>query len=315
MLQTNKYTTTNHLSYTMAYDMSLYMKWRLADVIAIVVLFVLNIIVSKFKPFERQFFINDLSISHPFAERETVNSYELLVYSTIVPFIAIVLYCILFRFKKNENRYYLLWISMVGLVLSLNITALVTNYLKNWFGRPRPDFISRCIPKDGTPKNVLVLAKDVCTTENLDRLYDGFRSCPSGHSSESFTGLGYLFYFLQGQLRVDLPQNGLYRKLISFLPLMGAALIALSRTQDYRHHFTDVFFGSFIGLIISREVYKHYFSLESESKYSALPYGADSQDGFDDNDNESYKLLDTNRRLNTTTDENINQDSGVTNMV
>lgn len=291
------------------------MKWRLADILAIIVLFILNVAVAQFKPFERQFYINDLSISHPFAEKETVNAYALLVYSSIVPLISIILYCFIFRFKRNENRYYLLWISLVGLVLSLNITALVTNYLKNWFGRPRPDFLSRCIPKEGTPKDVLVFAKDVCTTDNLERLYDGFRSCPSGHSSESFTGLGYLFYFLQGQLRVDLPQNGFYRKLISFIPLMGAALIALSRTEDYRHHFTDVFLGSFIGLLISREVYKHYFSLDSESKYSILPYGAYHQDGFDDDDSESYKLLDADRNLNTTRSAGIDQEFRGSNIV
>lgn len=299
----------------MALDMNIYLKWRLADVIAITVLFLLNVIVASFKPFERQFYINDLSISHPFAKRETVNSYELMTYSSIVPLFVISLYCIIFRFKKNENRYYLLWVSLIGLLLSLNITALVTNYLKNWFGRPRPDFISRCIPKEGTPKDVLVLAKDVCTTDNLSRLYDGFRSCPSGHSSESFSGLGYLFYFLQGQLRVDLPQNGIYRKLLSFLPLLGAALIALSRTQDYRHHFTDVFLGSFIGLIISREVYKHYFSFDNESKYSILPYGAYYQDGFDQDENESYKLLDTDRALNSARSAGIDQEMRESNIV
>ncbi|KAL6925667.1 hypothetical protein ACO0SA_000268 [Hanseniaspora valbyensis] len=302
-------------------SMNKYIKWKLPDFILIVVLFILNFIVYQFKPFERQFYINDLSISHPYAKRQRVNDTQLLVYAALVPFATIILYCAVFRFKRNLNRYYLLWVSLVGLILTLSITALITNYLKNWFGRPRPDFLSRCVPKKDAPVDVLVYAKDVCTTNNLDRLFEGFRSCPSGHSSESFSGLGFLYYFLAGQLRIDLPNNGIYRKLICFIPLLGAALIALSRTQDYRHHFTDVFLGSFIGFIISREIYKHYFSLSNESIYSSTPYGSDPQDDLNNSDEtfESYKLLDINNKNSSdnnssninTNNNNVNQNNGI----
>lgn len=303
----------------MAILINKYIKWKLPDAVLIVVLFVLNVIVYKFKPFERQFYINDLSISHPYAEKQRVNDTELALYALVVPFLTIVLYCAVFRFSRNLNKYYLLWVSLVGLLMSVSLTALVTDFLKNWFGRPRPDFLSRCIPKSGTPEDVLVFAKDVCTTTNLDRLYEGYRSCPSGHSSESFAGLGFLYYFLAGQLRIDLPNNGMYRKLICFIPLLGASLIALSRTQDYRHHFTDVFLGSFIGFIISREIYKQYFSLNSESVYSTLPYGSQQQDDLDAtaNDFEGFKLLDfhlstqNNPATNVVSNSNYrNQDNG-----
>ncbi|XBW35702.1 hypothetical protein QEN19_001272 [Hanseniaspora menglaensis] len=285
-----------------------YFYWKGPDVLSNLVLLVLNIIVYRLKPFERQFYINDLSISHPFTKKQKVSDMQLLIYSAIIPFCIIILYCIAFRFKRNTNNYYLLWVSVVGLALTLNVTALITNYLKNWFGRPRPDFLSRCSPKSGTPSNVLVFAKDVCTTHDIEKLYEGFRSCPSGHSSESFAGLGFLYYFLSGQLHVDFPNNNVYRKLICFIPLLGATLIALSRTQDYRHHFTDIFLGSFMGFIISREIYKHYFSLNSESVYSNTPYGSEAQTALKSEQTEytSYKLLDTDNSINTEGHDNSN---------
>lgn len=62
-------------------------------------------------------------------------------------------------------------------------------------GRARPDLIARCKPKEGTPEHELVTYL-VCTETDHHTLHDGFRSFPSGHSSFSFAGLGYLSLFV-----------------------------------------------------------------------------------------------------------------------
>lgn len=236
---------------------NLLQKWRVSDLFFLVLAFVINIPVARFKPFERQFYVNDLSISHPYASPQTVNNSQLMVYTIAVPVVTITLFTLILADKRH--KYYVWYISLLGLLLGITYTNLLTDYLKNWIGRLRPDFLSRCIPKEGTPKNVLVYAKDVCTTTNSERLYDGFRTTPSGHSSESFAGLGYLYMWLCGQLLTEYPTSGSWRKVVALMPLVGATLIALSRTQDYRHHFVDVIIGSVLGFIIAWWSYRRNF--------------------------------------------------------
>lgn len=93
-------------------------------------------------------------------------------------------------------------------ILGLSLTGAVTQIVKITVGRPRPgqysqhyknvvtsyhtrlfvDVISRCIPPPGTvdPEFGLTTAA-VCTTTDFDRLRDGFRSFPSGHSSRKLS--------------------------------------------------------------------------------------------------------------------------------
>lgn len=79
-------------------------------------------------------------------------------------------------------------------------------------------------------------------------LIDGLRSTPSGHSSISFSGLLYLTLWLLGQFKLLQPRSSsryIYNYLVVFSPLLLATYVALSRTQDYRHHFADIILGSF----------------------------------------------------------------------
>ena len=63
--------------------------------------------------------------------------------------------------------------------------------MKNAVGRPRPDLLARCKPREGTPVQGLV-GVEVCGEGDGHLLRDGWRSFPSGHSSLAFCGLGYL---------------------------------------------------------------------------------------------------------------------------
>ena len=117
----------------------------------------------------------------------------------------------------------------------------------------------------GAPAHELVTV-DVCTETDHHTLHDGWRSFPSGHSSFSFSGLGYLSLFLAGQLHVLRPRTDLTRVLITVAPLIGAFLVAASRIEDYRHDKYDVTAGSILGLAIAFLVYRRYYpSLRSSS--------------------------------------------------
>ncbi|KAM9932693.1 hypothetical protein OXX80_007682 [Metschnikowia pulcherrima] len=242
---------------------SFFIRWRVSDLIYVGLLFVLYPISYRLEPFQRQFYINDVTISHPFAETERVSNTMLFVYSTWVPLVVIAVVSVLIT--RPAHKLYVTYISVLGLIISVFTTSIVTDVLKNFFGRHRPDFLARCVPRAGVPRDVLVLAKDVCTTDDLPRLMDGFRTTPSGHSSLSFAGLFFLSLWLSGQLAVTRPQAGAFRWAVTFMPTLGAALIALSRTEDYRHHFIDVFVGSCIGLLFATWSYLRLFPSPKEA--------------------------------------------------
>ncbi|CAD6611772.1 XXYS1_4_G0048190.mRNA.1.CDS.1 [Saccharomyces cerevisiae] len=232
-------------------------KWRLEDVFLLIIMILLNYPVYYQQPFERQFYINDLTISHPYATTERVNNNMLFVYSFVVP--SLIILIIGSILADRRHLIFILYTSLLGLSLAWFSTSFFTNFIKNWIGRLRPDFLDRCQPLEGLSLDTLFTAKDVCTTKNHERLLDGFRTTPSGHSSESFAGLGYLYFWLCGQLLTESPLMPLWRKMVAFLPLLGAALIALSRTQDYRHHFVDVILGSMLGYIMAHFFYRRTF--------------------------------------------------------
>lgn len=234
-----------------------FLRWRGSDVLLLVLLFVLYPIVYKLEPFQRQFYVDDLTISHPFAEHERVPVGALFFYATAVP--AIVITGVSILITKPKHKVYVTFVSVLGALLSVFLASIITDVLKNAFGRHRPDFLARCVPKPDTPKGVLVFAKDVCTTDNVALLLDGFRTTPSGHSSISFAGLLFLSLWLAGQLTVTRPYSGAWRWAIAAVPTIGASLIALSRTEDYRHHFIDITVGLILGALVAIWLYLRLF--------------------------------------------------------
>ncbi|EJD41799.1 PAP2-domain-containing protein [Auricularia subglabra TFB-10046 SS5] len=122
------------------------------------------------------------------------------------------------------------------------IMDLIVEMLKNRVGRLRPDFLDRC---------KWDAAISACTG-NAEKVRDGRRSFPSGHSSSAFTGLGFVALLLAHKLLAAPTGSGLVasrlaRISIVFAPLVLAGWIAVSRVEDYRHHVEDVFAGSLIG--------------------------------------------------------------------
>lgn len=65
--------------------------------------------------------------------------------------------------------------------------------------------------------------------------------------------------FLAGQTHVFRPRTDLARVLLALAPLIGAALIAISRLEDYRHDGYDVTTGSILGMLVAYFSYRRYY--------------------------------------------------------
>jgi diacylglycerol diphosphate phosphatase/phosphatidate phosphatase len=191
-------------------------------------------------------------------------------YSVVLPLCIFVLWAALFRPGVHKTN-----VTILGLAISIMLATFLTDVVKNSVGRPRPDLIARCKPKKSTPQHALVTI-DVCTETEHHTLHDGWRSFPSGHSSLAFSGLGYLALFFAGQMHVFRPRTDLARVLLALAPVVGAALIAISRLEDYRHDVFDVTVGSLLGMLVAYFSYRRYYpSLKSDRCDMPYPSRAD----------------------------------------
>ncbi|KAF2948304.1 hypothetical protein DAI22_01g027200 [Oryza sativa Japonica Group] len=175
-----------------------------------------------------------------------------------VPIISIVCPVIIFLSVYIARRdVYDLHHATLGVLYSVLITAVVTTVVKNAVGRPRPDFFWRCFP-DGKQLYDQVTGDVICHGEK-SFLKDGRKSFPSGHTSWSFAGLGFLSLYLSGKIKVFDRQGHVAKLCIMILPLLIASLVGISRIDDYRHHWEDVFAGGLLGFIMAMLCYLHFF--------------------------------------------------------
>lgn len=188
-------------------------------------------------------------------------------------------------------------VTLLPLVIALVLTSFLTDTIKNTVGRPRPDLLARCAPRKGTPEHTL-LTIDACTQTDHHTLHDGWRSFPSGHSSFSFAGLGFLSLFLAGQLQIfkhaphgsvvghteKVVRGDLLRALVCGAPLLGATMIAISRCQDYRHDVWDVSVGGLLGWTVAYWSYRRYWprlsSGRCEEPYEGPVGGGAGEGGY-----------------------------------
>ncbi|KAL2904770.1 Lipid phosphate phosphatase 2 [Bienertia sinuspersici] len=170
-----------------------------------------------------------------------------------VPMIAILLpFCVILMYYFIRKDVYDFHQATLGLLFSVLITSVITDAIKDGVGRPRPDFFWRCFPDGkGVYNNV---TGDVICTGFKNVIKEGHKSFP-----RSFAGLGFLAWYLSGKIRCFDRRGHVAKLCLVFTPILLAAMVGVSRVDDYWHHWQDVFAGGLIGLVISSFCYLQFF--------------------------------------------------------
>ena len=177
----------------------------------------------------------DLSLNYPFNEREPVPDWVVVVVCVILP---ILFYCFigLLYGPTGDTRAIL-----CTLFIAVGLSELITDLVKLYCGRFRPNFYNMCGFDSVTKK---------CLVEDLHRLHDSRKSFPSGHASVSVTSMLVLSFYLAGKVGVQRCVPSIKVKLyylLSFTPMLFAIFVAASRVHDFYHHPADIVGGSLIG--------------------------------------------------------------------
>ncbi|KAI8468791.1 MAG: phosphatidic acid phosphatase type 2/haloperoxidase [Monoraphidium minutum] len=168
-------------------------------------------------------------LSHPLRPN-SVPAWSVPLLGVLLPLAAVAAYALAFR-RPTEELHKL----ALGVLGSVAIAGSITNVLKVSVRRPRPDFAPRCWP-DGKPAwrgETEWGGYPVCSGD-AGEVWEGLKSFPSGHSSWSASGLGYLSWLLLDRLQ---PLDGgghVGRLAAALLPALGACAVGVTRCERAR---------------------------------------------------------------------------------
>jgi len=208
--------------------------WLIVILVHIIALFLDS---DRIDPRVRYLPSNSSEVGYP-AEKDIISFTTVFVLSWIVPVVIIGLFQIWIRSRHDFHH------GVLGLWAAFGFTYLFTCIIKLSVGRYRPDY-------------------NAITNNGIDARL----SFPSGHSSASFSSAVYMSLYIIGKLRVYRQTSGsmVSKMAIVLIPLVISTYVAVSRTVDYHHNFSDILAGSLLGAGLGMSFYfMHYPSLFSD---------------------------------------------------
>eukprot|EP00004_Rigifila_ramosa_P008089 TRINITY_DN1925_c0_g1_i2.p1 TRINITY_DN1925_c0_g1~~TRINITY_DN1925_c0_g1_i2.p1 ORF type:complete len:264 (-),score=62.65 TRINITY_DN1925_c0_g1_i2:9-800(-) len=239
-----------------------------------VVALVLGLVELLGEPVKRDFLLNDIDISYPHYEKQTVPVPELMLISVFAPAVVICAGHFLVNYYFAPRRSARLAFRLLGFAQAILLTLLLTDTIKLVVGRLRPDFLDRCQPDDQL----------VCQGDP-DVVKEGRKSFPSGHSSLAAAGMMYLSLYLAFELQIYTPRRAAPGKqpheiqplafttfIFVVFPLLVAGIVCGTRVSDNWHHPTDVVGGALLGSATAYGVFRlhHQHGHAAESAHTAL---------------------------------------------
>ena len=176
------------------------------------------------------------------------------------------------RSNRSTNSLASIHAGTCTLLTAIGISEFITQILKYYVGRLRPNFYSMCNFNTATL---------TCTNTNIHLIYESRLSFPSGHASLSFCGAGCLVLYFIGRFGYLRNNRHYYSQeegkckskfifLLSFTPLLLSTYCATSRLVDNWHHPSDILAGMVIGLVCAGISY-HIWYPPVTSYYSGIP--------------------------------------------
>jgi membrane-associated phospholipid phosphatase len=208
-------------------------KHYLIDWIAPVVMVVIVLAISVFStPYIRYLPPNDPDVAYP-SRPDIVPSYVLGI--LWIGCFAVVLICRAL-YKSSHDLHH----GILSLLVCVCVANTLTTALKMMAGRYRPDW------------------SNSYSSMNAN---EGRYSFPSGHASNAFAAMVWLVMYLMGKYRVFHEQRtvGFGPAALISSPILVAMFVAISRTMDYHHNFSDIIGGSLIGVISAMFAYSLYY--------------------------------------------------------
>lgn len=234
--------------------MSDVMKRRLyvaMDVVCVLVASLPSIILTiRFKPYQRGIYCDDESIKYPLKPDTITHSMIAVITITCTVVIissgeAYLVYKKMIYSNSSFNQYVAALYKVVGTFLfGATVSQSLTDIAKFTIGRPRPNFLTVCAPKDCTGYML-----EINCTGKLEDVTESRLSFYSGHSS--FGMYCMLFLALYVHARLVAKWARLLRPTIQFFLVAFAVYVGYTRVSDYKHHWSDVLVGLLQGALVA----------------------------------------------------------------
>ena len=245
-----------------------FLRASLSELCAVLLLLAAGLLLGLAPPARTTFYERDLSLSKERFD-DTIPPWLLVVLAVLLPACLCLAIDVAAHCKRGRGgcvQPHLL----LGLALAITSTLLATDALKNFIGSKRPNFFDLCnyagaysaaIDTHNTTSpawqlyDALTIAGAPgdaarCTAPEAS-VQDAMRSFPSGHSSLSFAGLGFLVFVLRGALGVKDGVRLSPAALASGAPLAIAAFVAATRVRDNWHREIDITAGAALGCVLA----------------------------------------------------------------
>ncbi|PUZ55465.1 hypothetical protein GQ55_5G213900 [Panicum hallii var. hallii] len=228
------------------------------DWVALLLLVAVDALLNVVEPFHRFVGAGMMADLRYPMKANTVPVWAVPVIAVIAP---VVIFIVIYIRRRNV---YDLHHAILGILFAVLITGVLTDAIKDAVGRPRPNFFWRCFP-DGKAVYDSITTGVICHGDPKV-IKEGHKSFPSGHTSWSFAGLGFLSWYLAGKITVFDRRGHVAKLCVVLLPLLVAAMVAISRVDDYWHHWQDVCTGGVLGLVVASVCYLQFFPAPSDEK-------------------------------------------------
>ncbi|KAI1472052.1 acid phosphatase/Vanadium-dependent haloperoxidase [Daldinia caldariorum] len=176
--------------------------------------------------------------------------------------------------------------AIIGSIYALEISAAFQVMIKWLIGGFRPNFYDVCQPDpsladdpefnvtglNGVGYRQYMFTSEICTSGQGRPLWNAMQSFPSGHSTASTASGVYLFLYLNAKLKVFANYHpSMWKLILVYCPILGAALICGSLSVDGTHNWYDILAGMTIGIIFAISSYRTVYASVWDWRTNHIP--------------------------------------------